>query len=389
MGMPNSTPITVVGGGIAGLVAAISAAEAGARVDLHEAHAVLGGRARSSLGPYIANLGPHAIYSDGPLWSWLKARDLLPPCAQPPLSGLRFRRQGELRRSPGPLLRALPLLWHSGDVPAAPSLAEWVGERAPTLVADALCRFMAVATFTADPGALAASFGVERAKRVLRVPSAARYVRGGWTVLVDRLAEGAARLGVRIHLQSPVDRLPEGGPVVVATELDRARRLLDDDSLRWPSGRVGLLDIGLVARGSDPFIVSDLDGAGWAERFSQPDPTLAPTGHSLVQVQVGLRGTETLEDGVRRAEALLDCGFGSWRERETWRRRSLLDGSTGALDLPGTSWRDRPPIDRGDGVFLCGDSVAAPGLLSEVAWASATSAGRAAVHLTATRQTGR
>ena len=47
---------------------------------------------------------------------------------------------------------------------------------------------------------------------------------------------------------------------------------------------------------------------------------------------------------------------------------------TGALDHPGTTWRDRPAIDRGDGVFLAGDTVAAPGLLSEVSWASATEA---------------
>jgi len=26
-----------------------------------------------------------------------------------------------------------------------------------------------------------------------------------------------------------------------------------------------------------------------------------------------------------------------------------------ALDPPGTTWRDRPAIDRGDGSFLCGD----------------------------------
>ena len=46
-----------------------------------------------------------------------------------------------------------------------------------------------------------------------------------------------------------------------------------------------------------------------------------------------------------------------------------MDGRTGALDLPGKTWRDRPAIDRGDGVFLAGDMVAAPGCLSEIAWA--------------------
>ena len=48
-----------------------------------------------------------------------------------------------------------------------------------------------------------------------------------------------------------------------------------------------------------------------------------------------------------------------------------MDARSGALDMPGTTWRDRPAVDRGDGVFLAGDMVAADGLLAEVAWASA------------------
>ena len=47
--------------------------------------------------------------------------------------------------------------------------------------------------------------------------------------------------------------------------------------------------------------------------------------------------------------------------------------------MPGQSWRDRPAVDRGEGVFLAGDMVAAPGLLSEVSWASAIEAGRLAL----------
>jgi hypothetical protein len=56
-----------------------------------------------------------------------------------------------------------------------------------------------------------------------------------------------------------------------------------------------------------------------------------------------------------------------------------MTGRTGALDPPGKSWRDRPAIDRGGGVFLAGDMVAAPGCLSEIAWASAIEAAHLAV----------
>ena len=70
--------ITIVGGGIAGLVAAIACAEEGAKVRLVEAHESLGGRGRSSDGPYKANLGPHAMYKDGAFWRWMRERDILP-----------------------------------------------------------------------------------------------------------------------------------------------------------------------------------------------------------------------------------------------------------------------------------------------------------------------
>jgi phytoene dehydrogenase-like protein len=50
--------ITVVGGGLAGLVASIACAEAGAKVHLYEAHATLGGRARSTPPPFIATTAP-------------------------------------------------------------------------------------------------------------------------------------------------------------------------------------------------------------------------------------------------------------------------------------------------------------------------------------------
>ncbi|NEC49490.1 FAD-dependent oxidoreductase, partial [Actinospica acidiphila] len=54
-----------------------------------------------------------------------------------------------------------------------------------------------------------------------------------------------------------------------------------------------------------------------------------------------------------------------------WRREALADGRTGAVDPPGATWRDRPAVDRGDGVYLAGDRVAAPGVLSEVSFTSA------------------
>jgi hypothetical protein len=191
----------------------------------------------------------------------------------------------------------------------------------------------------------------------------------------------AGALGVKMTVGARVDELPTG-PVILGIPLASAARLLGDESLSWTGTRTAILDVGFRTRRGDPFVVFDFDHGVFAERFTAPDPSLAPAGHQLVQAQVGLRPDEGLADGVGRIEALFDDTFTGWRDREVWRRRYVVENETGALDLPGTTWRDRPAIDRGDGVYLCGDMVAAPGLLAEVACSSAVTAARLAVGAT-------
>ncbi|MET9292045.1 FAD-dependent oxidoreductase [Streptomyces sp. NPDC003077] len=367
--------ITVIGGGFAGLTAAISSAEAGATVTLYEAHQSLGGRARTADGPYRTNDGPHAIYSKGPHWGWLKQRGLLQPIAPLPLregARLRFHRDGTLHRLP-PLPMLLRLRRYQ-DAPVDQDFRTWATERVGEEVAVAASNYMGVATFHHDPGLLSAAFVQERLRRGTALPPEAHYIRGGWGELIARMAERARSLGVRIETGARVDALPENGPVIVATHLDSARALLKDASLTWSSARTVLLDLALRSRRGDPFVVSGLDFSGWVERFTAQDPGLAPRGEQLIQGQVGIAPDESRADGITRAERLLDAGFPGWRERSTWRNEALSNGRTGAVDLPGTTWRDRPAIDRGDGVYLAGDQVAAPGILSEVSFSSAIEA---------------
>jgi phytoene dehydrogenase-like protein len=378
------TEITVVGGGIAGLVASIACAEGGAPVRVLEAHDALGGRGRSADGPYATNFGPHVLYANGTLWAFMQARDLLPPMARPPLGPIRFRAGGRLRRVPPVALqRAVVRLWRTTEAPDDVAFRSWVAEHCGAQAAQWLSRSAGVFTFHHDPGELSAAFVWERWRTAfLDLPPKARYVRGGWSALIAALEHGARAAGVQIETRTRVSELP-AGPAIVATELPDARTLLGDETLAWPSGRTVALDLGLRHRrggvGGDPFAVCDLDEAGWIERFTAPDATLAPDGEELVQAQLPLRPRESTDDGERRLEALLDVGLCDWRERTTFRRRTLLDGRSGALDLPGTSWRDRPKIDRGNGVFLAGDSVAAPGLLSDPGVTSALEAARGAL----------
>jgi phytoene dehydrogenase-like protein len=366
--------ITVVGGGLAGLTAAIACAEGGARVRLLEAHEALGGRARSAAGPYKANLGPHVIYKDGRFWDWLAERDLLPPYAGPPLSGIRFRWQGNARRTP-PLGTVPSVLRLRGrKAPVDVDFRSWVAAHSDERTAEMLSAAAGVYTFHHDPGELSAAFVWNHSVRVLlSPPPTARYLLGGWSALVDSLERRLRRLGVEIETGHRVEALPDT-PTIVATELERARALLGDDSLEWPAGNTVCLDLGLTHRRGDPFVVSDLDEAGWVERFSAPDPSLAPKGEELVQAQMPIQPGEDAEQTAGRLVRLLDASLPDWRERETWRRQQVMTARTGPLDYPGKDWRDRPAVNRGDGVFLAGDMVAAPGLLSEVSWASAIEA---------------
>jgi phytoene dehydrogenase-like protein len=371
--------ITIVGGGLAGLTAAIASAEDGAPVRLLEAHDELGGRARSTGGRYKANLGPHALLSANPFWRWLGERGLIPPNARPPLSGVRFRWHDEIRRVPAVGAAVAAIRLRGRAAPVDVDFRRWAAGLVGEDTADALARSAGILTYHHDPGELSAAFVWDAVVRnLLSAPPTARFPIGGWSAIVNRLRERAVGLGVKIEPGHAAEELPPA-PVIVATELSDARRLLGDDTLEWLSGNAVCLDLALHRRRGDPFVVVDLQETGWIERYTASDSSLAPDGEELIQAQMPIRPGETVESASARLERLLDASFADWRERETWRRRQVMTGRTGALDLPGSSWRDRPAIDRGDGVFLAGDMVAAPGVLSEIATTSAVQAAKLAV----------
>lgn len=364
--------ITVVGGGLGGLVAAIACAEAGARVTLHEAHATLGGRGRATAAPYVAHEGSHVFYADGPHWAWLVERGLVGRLGRPPLlraaRTFSFRSGGRLRHVPG---FARMILDGRRPAPVDRDFFGWASGRYGAAAARAAANAISVVTYDADTGRLSAAFVWGLLHRVFGMrPPAVRWMVGGWQGLVDRLATRARELGVAIELDSRVTSLP-AGPTVVATELASARQLLGDDSLRWESGHCVMLDVAVRDDRRDRFIVFDEDEAGFLESYSLQDPTIAPPGEHLYQVDMPVRADETTAQARGRLEGLTSLALPGWRDRVTWSRTGAARGRTGALDLPGTTWRDRPSVDRGDGVFLVGDMVAAPGMRGEISMNSA------------------
>ena len=269
--------ITIVGAGVAGMTAAISLAEAGAPVVLFDARSAPGGRARSLDGPYRANLGPHVLYKDGAMFRWLGERELLPPIAGVPLTGLRLRWGGELHRTPPLGLIPAILKLRGRRAPADESFRAWAARHTDERTAELLSSAAGVFAFHHDPGALSAAFVWERTVRTLLTPPpSARYPRGGWQALVDNLdarVEAARRA-------APLRRARGralAGITIVATEPGDAGRLLGE-TFDVVSGHTLCVDLAVRQRRGDPFVVSDLDECGWIERFTAPDPSLAPDG---------------------------------------------------------------------------------------------------------------
>lgn len=364
--------IAIVGGGLGGLVAAISVAERGGRVILHEARGRLGGRADTATGDYRVNVGPHALYA-GPFTDWLRERALLPPVTRPSLTGLRLRADGRVRRSP---LRLLPAMRNAGrPAPVERDFRSWIHERLGERAGEAAIGFASLPTFHADPGVLSAAFVQERIARSVGARPVA-YVLGGWARLVERLADRARELGVAIETRSKLSELPDL-PCIVATDLPAAARLLGEpELLRSPGTRTALFDVAMTPRRGDPTGVLDLDARVYASVYSARDDSVAPARESLVQAMAGVRDKETTEAAQARILETLDAAFRGWRDRVRWERRGVVDGGTGAVDLPGTCWRDRPAVRRGRDRWLVGDRVAAPGVLSEVSFFSARQAGQ-------------
>lgn len=354
--------LTVVGAGLTGLVAAIGAVEVGWDVTVLEARSSLGGRAGTLNGPYRANRGPHAIYTDGPVWSWLQQRGLAPSTVAPCGKTL-FRAGGRVQPSLSGLSEALAAL--PGTAPTDESYREWLSRHVHDCqLVDALTGLAFVVTFDHDPGRLSAKFVHDRLRRG---GSCVRYIEGGWARLIDQLADRAVALGVDLCRGVRAHALPLG-PTILATTLSAASAITKDSSLSWPGTRVALFDFGLgPAAPIDWFRIFDLDQRIYAARYSEADPTLAPQGHHLIQIGAALVPGEPFAAVAGRVYNLLDTTAVGWARHLRWKRAYELSDQTGAVDLPGQDWPDRPAVVRSPTLAIASDASAAPGLFSEVA----------------------
>ncbi|MFT3713560.1 MAG: FAD-dependent oxidoreductase [Archangium sp.] len=225
----TKTELLVVGGGLGGLLTAARAAKAGRRVTLLEQAAALGGFGRSpELGGANVNLGPHALYLDGPaeralLELGVKLEGFIPG------AGGFFDSKGELLPMPTSALSILTASWLSWrervelalamrevlGAGSAETVGAWLARRRSERVRLMFSALIRVTTYCNAPDELTTKLAF-RQLQAAASPGArgVLYLDGGWQRIVDQLETIARELGVEVRTSVRVSAL-EGTTAVL------------------------------------------------------------------------------------------------------------------------------------------------------------------------------
>jgi len=411
MGDRFDVEVVVVGAGLAGLVAAATAARSGASVVCCDVR-VAGGRARSDQREgFVLNQGPHALYRRGAGADVLGRLGVSFSGSAPhPAASGYTEAAGELAVLPtsagslvgspvlglrdkvrfARLLTTLPKRQYASL--GALSAAEWIASLGLSsrgaAVISALTR---VATYAGDLDLVSADAAVAQLQLALE---GVVYLDGGWQSLVDGLVAAVTAGGVSViegeratALEAGPDgacevRTPAGtlraASVVVATGSPAAARGLLPDAPPWQLGApatAACLDLGL-RRVPATRVAFGLDQPLYLSTHS-PTAHLAPPGGAVVHaMRYGARTTQ--KDKVQLWALARRCGID---QRDVVVERFLHEMTVcHALPRPGSGLAGRPAIDATamSGVFLAGDWVGTAGLLADASLASGEAAGKAA-----------
>lgn len=407
--------VDIVGGGLAGLLAAIELSRAGVQVAVWESASEFGGRARTrDVDGFLFNRGPHALYCNGALKRELD-RFGISYSGGRSLSGARKAiARSKLYLLPmtlGSIVRTslfgfrdkLKYIQVFKSVmrgeSARGSFAEWLDERhlPPTVRAtvEAIGRLSGYANGSAN---ISANALLDQ----IRVAAGGTiYLDGGWISLVKGLVASARAAGVELHDRTSVKRVSyvEGALVLTLADGDyrpadavilaigprEAATLapefpsLQEEAMEARAIRANTLDLALsrmpdqandFALGIDsPFYLSVHSGSA----------RLAPENGVLVHIAKYLAiDEEPSKDTVGELEAIADLVMPGWRELEVSRQK--LRGMVVSHALPRSDrLRAGVEVQGAPGLFLAGDWVGEEGMLADAAAASAIKAARLAL----------
>ncbi len=372
----------VIGGGIAGLVAANELALGGAHVTVHERSTVVGGRASSdAVASTVLNRGPHALYRAGlglPILERLGVvvrgevpdlhrfdvvvdDEVLPgpttPWGTARAPYMSWAEKAAVARFLGALFRLDP-----ADFEATP-FGELEERYATTDGARRVVEMMAtISTFGRTPRLSAAT-----ALRQIRASlSNVLYLEGGWQSLVGQLADLAVARGVTIVTSSRIDDLGtlDADVIVLAVAPDAVERLTGVDFGERRPTRMATLDFVMPTPPQPPRNTFDLDrgvflsfhpgGVGHCGKYLDPFDE-APAGAARAEI-----------------EGLLDLAQPGWRDHvEHQRFLPAMHVNEWFPDAATSGQAGRPSGRLDDRTFLAGDWVGPDGLLGDAAIHSA------------------
>lgn len=390
--MDTSRRAIVIGGGPAGLVAAIRLAEGGAATTLLEAASHFGGRAASEQREgFFLNQGPHALYAGGPAMRELRALGVELEWWNPTSPNSVFVRDGKSKRSPGGLVGMAPLLRQiyrrSPEELAGLSTSEWLRQTLRSEKARAAAAALVrVTTFVADQESLSADVAARQLK--LGIAPGVRYLEGGWQSLVNALGAKAEEAGVKLRTRAGVrvlhqeaggwtvaldeETLRADALVVAVGEPEDAAKLLGEKApaAPGPAAELSVLDLALrsLPKRTRRFALG-IDAPTYLSRHSPPDHR----GGSLLSLASYAHEPRAV------LEELADTVQPGWRERLIFDRFLPRMVPVSAIATPASGGlAGRPGVDRGDGLYLAGDWIGPEGWLVDAAIASGSAAAAAA-----------
>lgn len=372
----------VVGGGLAGLSAAIALAEKKHRVCIYERSSRLGGRAITQLKQRFAmNFGPHALYTDGTADRTFRQWGIRFSGTRPDFSNRAyFVRNGQRL----PFLEAIAkegireLIMSTDADRTRGHFEDWLLENCLSENAAQLIRSMLrLTTYCTEPKCIAADAAIRQMQ--LAFSKSVLYLNGGWGTLVSALLEKAASLGIQLETNAPVNQIEgcsvklangrcvSGEGIIVAVSRDAVNQLTSSRLPASMSARMAVLDLGIrripdtspwFALGADsPFYFSV--HSTWA--------SLAPPGAALVHVGKFLNS----QDSATRdeLEQFADSLIPGWRaESQIARFLPNMVANGGIPTLAG-----RPDVDalKMERVAICGDWVGPEAMLADASVGSA------------------
>jgi phytoene dehydrogenase-like protein len=419
--IPKNIDAAVVGGGLAGLTAAVLLAESGQRVAVFERSESIGGRAVTQVKDgFHFNLGPHAWYTGGPGTGVLARLGVRLPGRSPKPAGAFALLDDRLHTLPIGFVSLLTtdLLGVHGKIEAARMLArlsrldtapfdgqtfsDWLDAhvRDPR-VRDVLSMFVRVAVYANAPELMSAGTSLSSFQLVLR--HNVLYLDRGWQSIVDALRALADARRVQVIRSAPVAeviredavrgvRLSGGETVsapnvVLAVPPDLAAGLVPDMPARvverWSgvASKAACLDLGLARLPKHAHTVAF--GVDRPLYYSVHSATadLAPAMGATIHVAKYLDPMTSHDPSADRGELedCLDRLQPGWRSEIVVQR--YLPAMTVANAIPlaaANGLKGRPGVEVSElpGLFLAGDWVGPEGTLANASIASAAQAAK-------------